>query len=69
MLSEQNELVVNLAKLRNEPKGITLRDKIIIDRLIKELRKRQFEQSKLDEFTKVYQQIVAEFEKQKVRIK
>ncbi len=65
MLTAQRELVIGLAKLRNEPKGVSFKDKMIIDRLLKVLNKRMFPQNKLDEFRLVYEQILEQFEKEK----
>jgi len=61
----QRELLIELAKLKNEPKGVSWKDKVILDKLIKQLQKKTLPQSMIDKLTDVYREVKNEFQKNK----
>lgn len=59
----QHELLVELAKFRNDSKGLNFRERFILDKLIKELGKRELSPARLNELEKLYHKMIAEYQK------
>ncbi len=53
MLTDQQQLTIDLIKLRNE-RGVPLSNRLIIDRLIKEMRNRELSEARLAQLRKLY---------------
>lgn len=59
----QRGLLIEIAKFRNDAKGLTFKERLILDRLIKELGKRELSAGRLNKLEELYNGMVEEYQK------